>query len=246
MIRTIAQSSILAASAVLLVPAASALADGTVKGSIKFDGKMAKQGRIRISTDAFCVEAHKSDPLLKEQFVFNEELGTLCNVVVYVSSPVSGSFETPGDAVVVKQVGCQYMPHVNGIMVNQPMEIHNNDATAHNLKLQAQNNPGFNVGQPIQGMVHEVKFSNPEYDGPMPLKCDVHSWMNAYIAVFPHPFFAVSDDKGQFEIKGLPAGKHTLTVWHEFDKFTPVQKTIEVEVKDGAVTEVDFTYQPPQ
>ncbi len=224
--------------------AGAALADGTVKGKINFDGKMAKPKVVRVSTDAFCVQAHQSEPLLAETYVFNFEKSTLCNVVVWVKGPVSGNFEVPSKPVVIDQVGCQYIPHVVGTMVGQTVEMHNSDDTAHNLKFTSEKNGQFNEGQPVKGMVKDVKFSNPETG--MHLACNVHNWMNAHIFAFDHPFFAVSDENGEYEIKGLPAGKYTLTVWHEFDKFSPVQEEIEVEVKDGETAEVDFTYKPPQ
>lgn len=223
--------------------AVSALAGGTVKGKINFDGRMADQSKIRVSGDAFCVQAHQDKPILNERFVFNKEKGTLCNVVVFVKGDVSGSFEVPSKPVVIDQVGCQYIPHVVGAMVGQKIEMRNSDATAHNLKFTSEKNGTFNEGQPVAGMVKEVTFTTAEKG--MHLACNVHNWMNAYIFAFDHPFFAVSDENGEYKIEGLPAGKYTLAVWHEFDKFTPVQKEIEIEVTDGGTAEVDFTYQPP-
>ncbi|MFG0331582.1 MAG: carboxypeptidase regulatory-like domain-containing protein [Phycisphaerales bacterium] len=217
-------------------------ADGTISGVVKFDGRMAKQRPIRVTADAYCVQAHTGDPLLDERFVFNEEKGTLVNVIVYVSSPVEA--ETPSEAIKIDQIGCQYVPHVVTAMTGQKVEIHNSDNTAHNLNLKPENNSGFNVSQPVQGMVHEVTFSKPEIG--MPLKCDVHSWMTSFIAVFEHPYHAVTNRDGAFEITGLPAGEYEISVWHEFDRFTPVEKTMTVTVKDGEATEVEFTYQPPQ
>ena len=233
-----------AAASVAALCASSALAGGTVTGKVLFDGEVKPAPRIKVQGDAYCVDAHKDAPLLKEDFVINAEKKTLCNVIVYVSSPVSGSFPAPAEAAVLDQVGCQYTPHVSGVMVGQTMQFKNSDATAHNLNLKAENNSGFNEGQPTAGMVKDVTFSKPEFENPMALKCDVHSWMNAYIAVFPHPFFAVTDENGEFKIEGLPAGKHTLTVWHEFDRFAPAAETIEIEVPEGGVVEAEFTYAP--
>ncbi len=224
--------------------AGATLADGTVKGKINFDGKMAKPKPIRVSADAFCMQAHQEKPLTAETYVFNMEKATLCNVVVYVKGPVKGTFEVPSKPVVIDQVGCQYIPHVVGAMVGQTVEFHNSDSTAHNLKFTSEKNGQFNEGQPVKGMVKDVKFDSPESH--MHLACNVHAWMNAYIFTFDHPFFAVSDENGEYEIKGLPAGKYTLSVWHEFDKFTPVQEEISFEVTDGGTAEVDFTYQPPK
>lgn len=236
----------LAAAGVMGVCASAALAGGTVKGKINFDGKMAKAKQVRVAGDPFCVQSHKDKPLFEETYVFNEEKATLCNVLVYVKGSVPGKFEAPSKPAVIDQVGCQYTPHVVGVMKGQQLQLKNSDATAHNLDLKSANNPSFNEGQPVPGMVKTVTFNNIEFDPPMRLKCQVHAWMNAFIAVFDHPFFAVSDENGEFEITDLPPGKYTLKVWHEFDRFTPVQSEIEFEVSDGGSTTVDFTYRPPQ
>ena len=70
------------------------------------------------------------------------------------------------------------------------------------------------------------------------IKCDVHSWMTAYIGIVSHPYFAVSRDGGTFEIDSVPAGTHTIQAWHE--QYGPLTQT--VRVKPGATTTVDFTY----
>jgi plastocyanin len=198
---------------------------------------------VRVAGDVFCVTNRADNPLIPERYVFNMEKKTLCNVIVYVSGGLGEDFSVPTDAVEIKQHGCQYVPHVVTIMKGQTFKITNDDDTSHNLNLQAENNPPFNEGQPVKGIVKETKFEKPELA--MPLKCDVHSWMSAWVAVFDHPYHAVSDENGEFEIKGLPAGEYELTVWHEFDKFTPVEETMKVVVKDGETSTADFTYQPP-
>lgn len=231
-----------AAAGMVGLSGSAALADGgTVKGKINFDGKMAPPKEIRVAADAFCVQTHKDKPLFVEKYVFNMEKATLCNVVVWVKE-VKGTFEPPAKPAVIDQVGCQYSPHVTAAMAGQKVEFHNSDSTAHNLKFTSQNNGQFNEGQPVKDMVKDVVFSKAEEQ--MHLACSVHAWMNAYIFTFDHPFFAVSDENGEFEIKGLPAGKYTLTSWHEFDRFGPVQEEIPFEVTDGGSTDVDITYHP--
>jgi hypothetical protein len=79
----------------------------------------------------------------------------------------------------------------------------------------------------------------------IPVKCDVHPWMNAYIHVLDHPYFAVTQQDGTFEIKGLPPGDYEVSVWHEFPKFTPDKASVPVKVEAGKAAEVTFTYAPP-
>jgi hypothetical protein len=108
---------------------------------------------------------------------------------------------------------CTYTPHVSGVQAGQPIEVSNSDNTLHNVNVQPKKNPGFNFAQPIPGMKTVKKFANPEIM--IPFICNVHPWMKSYVGVVGHPFFAVSGDTGQFEIKGLPAGSYVIEAWHE-------------------------------
>lgn len=227
----------------MMVTGASVFADGAIAGRVKFEGEMKKPRRIKVDSDAYCRKMRSGNPLLRESYVFNQEKGTLCNVVVYVSSSLEDfDFAPPsGEPALIRQENCQYIPHVLAVRVGQKVNIRNEDNTSHNLKLQAENNPSFNEGQPVKGMVKEVTFNKPELA--IQLKCDVHSWMGTRIAVFNHPFFAVTDGNGEFRIDGLPAGEYELSVWHEFKPFAPVQETIKLKVEDGKDTEAVFTYQ---
>jgi hypothetical protein len=91
--------------------------------------------------------------------------------------------------------------------------ISNSDATLHNVNAAPKNNRAFNFGQPASVPAVARTFDKPEVM--IPLRCDVHGWMNAYVGVVAHPFFAVTKDDGRFEIKGLPAGTYTIEAWHE-------------------------------
>lgn len=240
-----ASAGLIAAGMILIgfaIP--SVQADGSVSGRVKFDGKMLTPKKIRVKGDAFCVKARADAPLLRETYLFNEEKGTLINAIVYVSGGIGEKeFEAPDTEVEIDQQGCQYIPHVNAVMTGQRVTIKNTDDTAHNLNLKAEKNRSFNEGQPVKGMTKEVDFPNSELA--IPLKCDVHSWMSAWIAVFDNPFHAVTDENGEFTISGLPSGTYQLSVWHEFDKFQPAEKTIEITVADGETASAEFTFLPP-
>jgi Carboxypeptidase regulatory-like domain len=106
----------------------------------------------------------------------------------------------------------------------------------HNIKAVPTENRGFNISQPRAGMTTTRSFNTPEVM--VPLECNVHGWMNAYVGVVEHPYFAVSGDDGSFTISGLPAGTYQLEAWHE----TLGTQTGEVTVAaDGAAT-VEFTF----
>ena len=110
-------------------------------------------------------------------------------------------------------MGCRYIPHVLGIQVGQTLNIVNSDPTLHNIHAIPEVNQEFNMGQPIQGMQFERTFDNVEVM--VPMRCDVHGWMNSYIGVLDHPYFAVTAEDGMFDISALPPGDYVLEAWHE-------------------------------
>jgi hypothetical protein len=93
------------------------------------------------------------------------------------------------------------------------MQIINSDDTLHNVHGLAKANKEFNAGQPIQGMKMTHTFSTKEVM--VPFKCDVHGWMNAWVGVLDHPYYAVTGADGTFSLKGLPPGTYTVEAWHE-------------------------------
>jgi hypothetical protein len=129
-----------------------------------------------------------------------------------------------------------YTPHMFGVMVNQPIEITNSDNTLHNIHALPKNSKAFNIAQPKQGMKMVQKFDKAEVM--VKIKCEVHNWMAAYAGVLDHPFYAVSDDQGNYTIKDLPPGTYEIEAWHE--KF-PAQ-TMSVTVGSGDTKTADFTF----
>jgi hypothetical protein len=106
-----------------------------------------------------------------------------------------------------------YSPHVMGIMVGQQYKILNSDGVLHNIHTLPKVNPSFNKGMPPTLKETTTKFDKPE--AVFHIKCDVHPWMSAYVAVFTHPFFSVTSTDGKFTISGLDPGTYEVTAWHE-------------------------------
>jgi hypothetical protein len=129
-----------------------------------------------------------------------------------------------------------FVPHVLGVMQGQPVQIVNSDNTLHNIHVLPLTNAGFNIGEPVQGMKQNRVFAKAE--PPFRVKCDVHPWMAAYIAVFTHPFFGVSNEQGQAELKNLPAGTFQIEAWHE--KFGILKQSVTVGA--GETKEIVFTF----
>jgi len=209
-------------------------ATATVSGKISFDGAPPANDKIQMSADPYCAQHATQNPTT-ETVMVND--GGLENVIVYVSSglPAGATYATPTTSVEINQENCHYVPHVFTMMTNQPLKVKNSDMTLHNIHAWAEKNPQFNVGQPVKDMVSETKFATAEV--PLPVRCDVHKWMGAFIGVFDHPFNTVSKKDGTFELK-LPPGNYEITAWHE--KFG--KKTMMVMVGDNDKKEVNFSY----
>ena len=224
---------LLLVAAMVSMVAVSAFA-GDITGKISFSGKAPAIPQIKMNADKQCLAMHPN-PVNSEDVVINSN-GTLRNVFVYIKSGLNKKYDAPTTPIVLAQPGCQYHPHVFGIQPGQPLEIENDDPLLHNIHALPKNSPQFNNAQPLKGMKMTKKFEKPEIM--VKFKCEVHNWMNCYAGVVDNPFYAVSDDKGNFTIKGVPNGTYTLEVWHE--KYGT--QNVSVTVNDKGAT-ADFNYE---
>jgi plastocyanin len=175
-----------------------------------------------------------------ETYVVGTDGKALGNVFVYVKDGLGDlTFDPPSTAASIDQKNCRYHPHVFGMQVGQTLEIMNSDPTLHNIHAVAKNNREFNQGQPLQGVKSTHTFTAPEVM--VPFKCDVHGWMNAYVGVLPHPYFAVTDNAGSFALNSLPPGTYTIEAWHE--KLGTATQTVTVGSKE--TQNVSFTFKAP-
>ena len=208
----------------------------TITGKVTFNGTAPAVQNIKVDADANCKIMHP-DGLTSDDVIVNAN-GTLKNVFVYVKDGLTGKkFDAPKETVVFDQKGCQYTPKVFGIQVNQPLEIVNSDNTLHNVHSLAAKSKPFNMGMPIQGMKVKKTFTQPEVM--VKIKCEVHPWMAAYAGVLDHPFFAVTNDTGVFEIKNLPPGQYVVESWHE--KYGVQTQNVTIAA-DGDTKDTQFEY----
>ena len=203
--------------AVTLVAAAAwprvTFAASTITGTVTFDGKAPALKPLAMDADPACAKKHTA-PVPNEMLVLGSA-NSMANIMVYVTKglPSGKTWPAPKTPVVLDQKGCQYIPHVMGIMVGQPYKILNSDGILHNLHALPKINAGFNKPMPATVKETGVSFDKPE---PLfPIKCDVHPWMQAYISVFTHPFFSVTGTDGKFTISNLDPGTYEITAWHE-------------------------------
>ena len=178
--------------------------------------------------------------MLSEEELVSED-GEVANVFVYISSGLEDAeYPVPEEIATLDQKGCAYHPRVQGVILGQEFNLTNSDPLLHNSRSYARRNRPFNYGQPAGTKPRGRPFVRKE--PAVRIKCDVHTWMVAYIFAMDHPFFAVTDDAGKFKIEGLPAGDYTLTAWHE--KYGELD--MEITVGETAFTGGDFTFTPSE
>jgi plastocyanin len=209
---------------------------GDVKGSVMLDGTAPKNEAIKMNADPVCVKENKN-PQFQETYTVGGDGKSLANVFVYVKDGLGNYvYDTPTESAKIDQKECRYHPHVFGMRVGQPLEILNSDPTLHNIHAMPKGNQEFNTGQPIQGMKTSHTFTAKEVM--VPFKCDVHGWMNAYVGVLDHPYYAVTGADGKFELKSLPPGTYTIEAWHE--KLGTTTQSVTLGQKE--TKEVNFTF----
>jgi len=208
-----------------------------VKGTVSLEGTAPSNQPIKMNADPVCLKVAKGD---QAQETYMVKDGKIENVFVYVKDGLGNyMYDPPTGAPQIDQKECRYHPHVFGMRVGQTLTIINSDPTLHNIHAVPKTNSEFNTGQPIQGMKTTHTFTTKEVM--VPFKCDVHGWMNAYVGVLDHPYYAVSDASGAFELKSLPPGTYTIEAWHERLGAT----TQSVTLGSKETKEVNFAFKAP-
>ena len=211
---------------------------GDVHGKVSFEGKPPARVQIDMSQDPACAMAGGGENDA-EQYVVHH--GGLANVYVYVKSGPAVAMAAPDlqkRPVVMDQKGCRYVPHVIAVMKEGAVEFRNSDPTMHNIHtLPTQvGEKTIDVSEGPRAAPQVLHFDQPEVM--LPVRCNNHPWMNAFINVSFTPFFAVTDADGNFEIKGLPAGDYVLGAAHE----KMGEQTMHLTIQPHQSTKAAFTY----
>ncbi len=187
---------------------------GTISGTIHFTGKAPAPIVIDMAQDPACSLATKT-PNRTEQFVVHN--GKLANVLVYIKTGLGDRlYAAPKTPVVLDQKGCRFVPHVIAAMAGQPVEFRNSDPTMHNVHIVPPgyaDATGFDISQPPMAGTERHVFRSPGLM--IPIRCNNHPWMEAFLNVVKNPFFAVTDSAGRFAIQGVPPGTYTVVAVQE-------------------------------
>ncbi len=222
-----------------LICCTRAWADGSIAGTVSYDGPVPNSRLIHMDADPVCYAINKGN--IHSPVLVLGGNNTLGNVFVYIKSGLTkAGYPPPAQDAVIDQGGCNYTPHVIGVMVGQKVKFLNPDGTLHNVHALCRINPEFNEAMPDFRKEMEVVFNKPEFM--FQVQCDVHPWMKAWVAVLSHPFFSVTGPDGRFEIKNIPNGTYTLEAWHE--KLGTRSAT--VTVTDNSSQKTNFTFSGPK
>jgi plastocyanin len=205
---------------------------GIITGTVSYAGPPPKPQLIDITKDK---EVCGAQPHYREDLVVGSG-GGIANAVVFIANIDKGA-PAPGGTFKFDQKGCQYSPHVLAFPAGSTVEILNSDGILHNIHTYSTVNPPINYAQPRFKKVIDVKVEHPEL---IRVTCDAHGWMEGWWYAFDNPYFARTDNKGHFQIKDVPPGTYTLTVWQE----KLGNQSQKITVKGGQSTTADFTYHP--
>ena len=205
---------------------------GTIKGRVTYAGAIPPKQKIAITKD---VQVCGAVEHYKEDLVVSQDKG-LGNVVVSIANIRQGkAMDALGQTFELDQKGCVFIPRVTIVLAGEKLHILNSDGILHNVHTYSEKNSPINVAQPgFKKRLTQV-FEEPEI---IRVACDVHNWMGAYIVVAGHPYYAVTDKMGNFELTGVPAGTYTLEYWQE----TLGKQTAEVTVPEGGTVEANFEF----
>jgi plastocyanin len=223
-------------------PAPTAVVDpatvGSIVGAVKLVGRPAVFRAIDMSAEPACVQA--SPAPVVPPIVVTGPGGALANVVLYVKSGLgSYRYEIPATPVVLTQKNCMYVPRVLAVMTRQPLEILNEDQTVHNVHPMPRENHAWNKSEPVGGDPITTTFSHPEIA--IPIACNIHPWMRAFLFVFDNPYFDITTKTGVFELKNLPPGTYTIEAWQE--KYGTQDQTVTLAAKETKA--LSFVFKAP-
>lgn len=231
---------------------------GTIKGKFVFDGDAPTPAKINVTKDVEYCGNHN----LVDETIVTGDGGALANVVVYIYTArgktvdVNPAYEaTAKDKITIDNKGCRFEPHIIAVRTSQQFEVHNSDpGIGHNTNAGFVANPKFN--EMVTNDAPVLKTLEKPEPQPAPVSCNVHPWMKGFVVVRDDPYVAISDLKGDFEIKDIPAGTHEFIFWHESKGFlrdvevggkkTDRRGRVKLDIKAGEPLDLGTVKIPPK
>lgn len=208
---------------------------GTVSGQVHFAGTVPKQTTLQLGGWSECAAQHP-DGLPKAGDVLVHD-GKLQNAVVYITQGLGNRvFAVPQEPALSDQHGCMFQPRILTARVDQPIRFLNSDPIAHNVHGFPQLARPWNFSLGVKGAAKTLMIDTPE--NMIPIQCDIHGWMHAYVGVFDHPYFAVTDANGSFSLPNIPPGNYAIEAWHE--RFGTQRQNVRLDKKGRQ--EIIFTF----
>ena len=182
-------------------------AGGTIKGTVVLKGTAPEVKKLAVTIDQYVCGKEKTP----EELVLSPQAG-IRNAVVWLDKPPTvATAEALPSTVSMDQRECTFTPRVVLVPAGGKVDFLNSDRLLHNLHSTPSANAPFNRTQP-KGRTITISFSHPEI---IRVTCDLHSWMRGWVVVADHPFYAMTNGAGEFELRGLPPGRYTLKAWQE-------------------------------
>lgn len=183
---------------------------GTISGTVTFGGPAPTMKQLSMTGD--CALLHRGRPVLAGDALVDD--GKVENAFVYLKEGLGDRvFAVPETAVTIDQAGCIYRPRVVGVQTCQPLVFVNSDPMLHNVHGTPQLSTAWNFSMGAQGSRRTLRLERPEV--PVAVRCDVHPWMQAFVGVLDHPYFAVTTADGAFTLRDVPPGEYVVASWHE-------------------------------
>ena len=208
---------------------------GRIVGTVSFVGDVPAPAKLLVDKDQE-VCGHGKVP---EVLLISAKNKGINNAVVSIADiEKGGAIAMPETNPKLDQKGCVFAPHVLILPAGGRIDILNNDGILHNIHTYSIENPAFNKAQPKFKKKLTTRPTDFEFPETIPIRCDAHGWMSAWIVVAEHPYYAITDEAGSFQIPDVPPGTYTLRYWHE--SLGKQEKKITVEAKKETKADAQF------
>jgi plastocyanin len=197
----------LVGAAVVCAMATGAAWGGTIKGTVRLAGTSSMSKKLPVTIDQYVCGQEKE----AEDLILAPDKGIRYAVVSLQTPPAGAKWEAPLPPAQIDQKQCVFVPRVVVVPAGGTVEFLNSDRLLHNIKSFSKANAPFNKAHPKARTI-SIVFKEPEI---IRIECDLHSWMRTWVVVAAHPFYAVTNDRGEFTLGNVPAGRYTLQIWQE-------------------------------